>query len=76
MQNGVREGYCFQFTLQGNNSRNMKEHSAKLVSETRPEINETNHVGEEAASGSDKASELLVEKVDPKPRKSELPVKR
>lgn len=42
----------------------MKDHSAKLVSETRPEINEMNHVGEEAASGSDKASELLVEKVD------------
>ena len=53
----------------------MKDHSAKLVSEARPEINEMNHVGEEAASGSDKASELLMEKVDSKPLQSELPVK-
>lgn len=71
----MREGYCFQLTLYGNNSRNMNDHSAKLVSETRPEINEMNHVGEEAASGSDKASELLMEKVDSKPLQSELLVK-
>lgn len=53
----------------------MKGHSAKLVSETRPEINEMNHVGEEAVSGSDEASELLMKKVDSKPLQSELPVK-
>lgn len=51
----------------------MKDHSAKLVSEARPEINEMNHVGEEAASGSDKAQ--IMEKVDSKPLQSELLVK-